>query len=234
MHKLASITPATPARAAAASAAQVVSVKRLFHPVEHAILRQFFKRPPLKDAPQDLAQPEDAAWVGIDRDLDSEVALPNAVARLCLGPIQSRLPQWGCTRADGTVVFGRAFHARSEREVEAIPVYLFTLNWADSGPGMSWPVAYHATWVPGYSRWVVTASADGTDAWGCEDLAVGWFRGTDIVRGAGRVIRREWRAAYRGWDQAPWAYLFGSGLVSDEEAQRWRGRVWRGHEDVGG
>lgn len=231
MNKLASIIPAGPQRLAAAVAPQPVDARTLFHPVEHALLRQLFKLRPLRAAPVDLVQPASGEWIGIDPEL-SEYGLENAVARLCLAAIQQRLPQWGCTRADGSVVFGRGFTARSEREVEAKPVYLFTLNWADSAPGMSWPVSYHATWIPGYARWVVTASADGTDAWGCADLAVGWFRGTDIRLGAGRVIRREWRRAWREWGQAPWAYLFDSGFIDEAEAQAWRTRVWRGHEDV--
>lgn len=231
MNKLPSIIPVDSHRLAAAVVPQPVDARTLFHPVEHALLRQFFKLKARRDAPKDLAQPASGAWIGIDPGL-SEYGVENAVARLCLGAIQQRLPQWGCTRADGSVVFGRAFHARSAREVEAKPVYLFTLNWADSGPGVCWPMAYHATWIPGYARWVVTASADGDDLWGCADIAIGSFRGTDIREGAGQVIRRDWRRNWTGYDQAPWAYLFDTGFVDEAEALAWRGRVWRGHEDV--
>ena len=158
------------------------------------------------------------------------------MARLCLGAIQQRLPQWGCTRADGSVVFGREFYARSAREVEAKPVVLFMLSGtqcgADSGPGISWPMSCHATWIPGVARWVVTASADGTDLWGCADIAIGSFRGTDICAGAGRVIRRDWRRDWTGYGQAPWAYLFDAGFVDEAEALAWRGRVWWGCGDV--
>ena len=238
MENLFSIAPLGPARAAAGAAAVPSNPKSLFHPVEHAILRQFFRLRPRRSDPQQLFQPampkSDAAappYIGIDPCLD-EHGLENAVARLCLGAIQQRLPQWGAVHADGRIVLGRNRYARTERAIEPKPVYLFMINWADSGPGFSWPVAYHATWIPGYGRWVVTGSADSPDVWGCTDIAIGWFRGTDIRAGAGRVIRSEWRKAYTGYDQAPWAYLFGSGLVPEEESLAWRVRVWRGHEEL--
>ena len=106
MNKLASIISAGPRRLAAAVAPQPVDARTLFHPVEHALLRQFFKLRALRDAPADLAQPASEAWIGIDPEL-AEYGVADAVARLCLGAIRQRLPQWGCTRADGSVVFGR-------------------------------------------------------------------------------------------------------------------------------
>ena len=205
MNTLASIIPAGSQRLAAALAPQPVDARTLFHPVEHA----------LRDAPADLAQPASGAWIGIDPEL-ADYGVSNAVARLCLGAIQQRLPQWGCTRADGSVVFGREFYARSAREVEAKPVFLMMIGGtqcgADSGPGISWPMSCHATWIPGVARWVVTASADGTDLWGCADIAIGSFRGTDICAGAGRVIRRDWRRDWTGVGQAPWAICSTAGL----------------------
>lgn len=238
MDNIPRIVPSDAARAAAAVAPVAPDPKALFHPVEHAILRAYFRMRPLKSGPPAVefedgfdGAPEDRPYVGIDYEL-AEFGLANAVARLCLGAIQQRLPSWGYVKADGTVVIARKAYARRAAAIEAKPVYLFTLNWADSGPGFSWPVAYHATWIPGYERWVVTASADSPDTWGCSDIAVGWFRGNDIPAGAGRVIRREWRGLLREGDQPPWAYLFDTGLVTKEEAHAWRARVWRGHEEL--
>ena len=157
-------------------------------------------------------------------------SLERARSHLCLGAIQQRLPQWGAVHADGTVLLARNRYPRSERPIEPKPVFLFEINWADSEPGFSWPVAYHVTWIPGYERWVVTGSADSPDVWGCTDIDIGWFRGTDIRAGAGRVLRKAWRAVNKEYDQAPWVYLFGSGLVPEKESLAWRARVWRGHE----
>ena len=233
MNDLISITPKDPARVAAAVAGTQADAKALFHPVEHALLRQFFGLRALKGSPADLSQPLNDGdeeeitppYIGIDSRLES-YGLENAVARLCLGAIQHRLPQWGCVNKDGTVLLNRKDYARVAHAVEAKPVFLFELNWADSGPGYSWPTSYYATFIPGYARWVVTASADGPDFWGCADIAIGHFRGQDIRAGAGRVVRSEWRKGFKEYDQSPWAYLFSDGLISTEEAFAWRKRVW--------
>jgi len=63
----------------------------------------------------------------------------------------------------GRFVTARQFFDRRARgKVELWPYYLLTINWADSGPGFSWPVAYNAIYVPGFDRTVVTASGDCT------------------------------------------------------------------------
>lgn len=100
MNKLAGIIPAGPRRLAAALAPQSVDARTLFHPVAHALLRQFFKLRALRDAPADLTQPSSGAWIGIDPAL-ADYGVSNAVARLCLGAIRQRLPQWGAASADG-------------------------------------------------------------------------------------------------------------------------------------
>jgi hypothetical protein len=51
---------------------------------------------------------------------------------------------------------------------------LLCINWADSGPGFSWPEAYHITRIPGFDQHIVTASRDSPDAWGCTDHAIGF------------------------------------------------------------
>jgi len=43
---------------------------------------------------------------------------------------------------------------------------LFQINWADSGPGLSWPADYNLVWVPSFARFVLTYSADSPDAFG--------------------------------------------------------------------
>jgi hypothetical protein len=49
------------------------------------------------------------------------------------------------------------FDRRAHRKVELWPRHLLTINWADSAPGVSWPVAYKATYVP----WVRPDCCDG-------------------------------------------------------------------------
>jgi hypothetical protein len=94
----------------------------------------------------------------------------------------------------------------------------FTINWADSGPGFSWPVAYYVTWLPYYERFVVTASADCSDAFGYNDFAIGSF-GSDkpTKKGARKIVCDDWHNQ-RAFEQQPWAYLFSTGLISETEA----------------
>jgi hypothetical protein len=47
------------------------------------------------------------------------------------------------------------------------------INWADSGPGLSWPADYNLVWLPTYDRFVLTYSADSPDAFGYCDFALG-------------------------------------------------------------
>jgi hypothetical protein len=183
-------------------------------------------------------------WYGEDSDEDHHIRLlhldgdfggempdietRNAVARICLNAVQERLPQWGYVRSDDTVVLGRALKDRRKAALVLAPLHLFTLNWADSGPGFSWPESYRATFLPGFNRWVVTMSVDSPDVFGVTDLAIGSFpAGGDLVRSSGRVIVRYWRQFHcYDPDAGGWAYLFDTGLVDTETAFRWRARVW--------
>jgi hypothetical protein len=102
------------------------------------------------------------------------------------------------------------------------------INWADSGPGYSWPEDYYVTLLPGFARCVVTASADSCDCYGVTDIAIGWFHArVDRLTGSRRVLMRWWRTA-AARNGGPWAYLFSEGLISSEEAERMRSRVWPG------
>ena len=73
--------------------------------------------------------------------------LENAIARICLESAQRSLPQWAMVR-DGKVTLGRRRQRTARRARKLRPVHLFTINWADSGPGFSWPEAYHVTCLP--------------------------------------------------------------------------------------
>ena len=99
--------------------------------------------------------------------------LQAAVGQVLLHDVQHRLPNWGGW--DGTqFVLARRFRQRAAGQTLALaPQHLFTINWADSGPGFSWPDAYHLVYVPGYECCVVTASQDSDECWGCTDQAIG-------------------------------------------------------------
>ena len=153
--------------------------------------------------------------------------LAAASAQVLLHSVQHRLPQW--SMSDGNrVVLARSYRRRPAGQGLAfVPQELFTINWADSGPGFSWPEAYNLVYVPGYERWVVTASQDGDDAWGCTDQAIGYFGGGgERLARAGAVIRAYWQRRRSENESQPWCYLFDEGLVSRQTAEKWRSRVW--------
>ena len=113
-----------------------------------------------------------------------------AVAQILLERIQEDLPNWTALAGDRFVIARGNFDRRARRKVELWPHHLLTINWADSGPGFSWPVAYKATYVPVFDRTVVTASVDCPESLGgvC-DVAIGAFgSATSILEGSRRII----------------------------------------------
>lgn len=154
------------------------------------------------------------------------------VGSFTVSEIQRRLPNCGICRDDG-VVLTRKLRPTAKRKVNSISRHLFTINWADSAPGLSWPAAYYLTWLSEFERFVLTYSADGTDAFGYCDFALGWIGPEkDWREGAREILIADWRSQFAGWEQAPWAYLFDSGHVSEVTALAWRAEAWRGHEDI--
>jgi hypothetical protein len=131
---------------------------------------------------------------------------------------------------DGGVHLARDYRPKElipARRATMLPQYLFTLNWADSGPGCSWPGAYYTTWVPFYERFVVTYSADTPEVFGYADIAIGQFEAKEGLKdGSHRIIVEDWRSQYHDCGQERWAYLFGTGIVDEAEAESWADEVW--------
>ena len=152
--------------------------------------------------------------------------LAEKVASIALEVVQARLPQWGAVRQDGTVVLGRKVKQPRARRVVAAPRHMLTINWADSGPGFSWPEAYHATPIPGFDKYVVTASRDSEDAWGCCDHAIGWFDiQSDWKQGARAIIEAWWKWK-RGYEQGRWIEIWDSGSLGEADALALREAIW--------
>jgi len=152
-----------------------------------------------------------------------------AVAQVLLEATQDSLPQWGMVDEHDEVVLGRHAFGRAEPagRLAFVADFICTINWADSGPGVSWPEAYHIFRVPGFGRYVVTASRDSADACGCTDNAIGHCP-MDVppTEAARTLVQAWWKMQVDGWDQARWAYLFDTGLVGRDEAARWADEVW--------
>ena len=100
-----------------------------------------------------------------------------AVATILLRSIEHRLPNWGAWSPETGVKLARKRRPRKDsRRLHLVSQHLFTINWASSGPGFSWPHRYTLTWVPLYERYVVTVSADSPEGLcGYTDLALGSF-----------------------------------------------------------
>lgn len=183
-----------------------------------------------------LGQPENHLEAIFEElDVPEEIDIPRvaiAVAQILLHDIQAQLPSWGYTEDDGSLVSARQPHRRHRAaKLSFNPKHLLTLNWADSGPGFSWPEAYYITYVPTFNQYIVTASRDGGDAYGCSDHAIGFANGDlPILDAAKAVITQEWRQQRNNWDQSRWAYLFSEGLIDVETANSWANEVWDLHE----
>jgi hypothetical protein len=172
--------------------------------------------------------------LGFDRDPGLPYSnVHAAVAFIVLETVEKRLPQWASV-SDGEVQFARDYRPKElipMRRAAMLPQYLFTLNWADSGPGFSWPGAYYTTWVPSYERFVVTYSADCPDVFGYADIAIGQFEAKEGLKdGSHRIIVKDWKYQRNDCSQERWGYLFGTGLVGEGEgegeAAAWADEVW--------
>ena len=191
----------------------------------------------LKGYVEGTPEPEefDAIYRALDVPVTNDVPRRAiAVAQIILHEIQGTLPQWASVGSDG-VCLNRAKHRRhKDARLVFNPRLVCTINWADSGPGFSWPESYHVTFMPGLNKFIVTSSRDGDDAWGCSDHAIGVADGSlNPTEAAKDVIVNFWRSQFRGWGQERWAYLFDEGLVDNKVAKAWADEVWdNGSADV--
>jgi hypothetical protein len=150
-----------------------------------------------------------------------------AVSQILLHEIQESLPQWASV-SDDEVFLNRKKHKRhKDARLAFNPRLICTINWADSGPGMSWPESYHVTFLPGFDKFIVTSSRDGPDAWGCSDHAIGVADGSlSPTEAAKEVIINFWRSQVLSWGQERWAYLFDEGTIGEVVAEAWADEVW--------
>lgn len=211
----------------------------MYAPIEQAILAEYFGLciPNLDDEldwwevdpqhPQCIKLEPDA-WDGSDQDK----AIANAVARIALARVQKSLPQFAIC-GPNSIEFGRDITNAPSRQVEVMSRHLFTIDWAMTAPGISWPEAYYLTWLPGVDRWLVTSSRDTPEVGGYCDLALGYF-GSDKepLEGAGLVIGDYWCDQYINYDQQRWELFFEAGLVSIEMASEWADEVWNSAEQL--
>jgi hypothetical protein len=197
----------------------------LFTTDEHLVLCDWFT----VDCPSSGRRIDDIfdEW-NIPNEIPRYSRIDAAVAQILLERIQDHLPNWTALADDRFVVARPIIDRRAHRKVELFLHDLLTINWADSGPGFSWPVAYKAICVPVFDHTVVTASADCLESLGgvC-DVAIGTFGWeTSLLEGSHRIITADWAYQRREHEQPRWAYLFDTGIVGKAEAEAWADEVW--------
>jgi len=158
-----------------------------------------------------------------------------AVAQILLHQVQDSLPQWAATTNDGTLITNRRRHKRHKgARLHFAPRLLFSINWATSGPGFDWPEEYRITYLPGFDKYVFTASRDGDDMWGCADHAIGAAEKSDSIQEAARkILTGYWRTQAEKGGQQRWENCLAEGLVNRRTALAWADEVWAdlGEED---
>lgn len=207
----------------------------MYAPIEQAILAEYFglNIPSLDDEldwwevdPQHprCIKLEPDAWDGSDQDK----AIANAVARIALARVQKSLPQFAICGPD-SIEFGRDIATAPSRPVEMMSRHLFTIDWAMTAPGISWPEAYYLTWLPGIDRWLVTSSRETPEVGGYCDLALGHFGPEkEPLEGAELIIGGYWSDQLIDYNQPRWELFFEPGLVSYEMASEWADEIWNG------
>lgn len=164
-------------------------------------------------------------------DIPDHIPIANAIATLALSNVQSRLPQCGVFDEEGRLTLTRKPIPAWRRDIVLLPQHLFTINWADTAPGISWPETYFATYLPIIDRFIVTASMDCPDMWGVTDLAIGSFDAeTDLIMGSGQVVSAWW-AMQRDHCQERFAYVWAEGRIALETANQWADQVWSIDDD---
>ncbi len=104
------------------------------------------------------------------------------------------------------------------------PELLCGINWASSGPGLSWPEVYHLAWLPVFGRWVVVASRDTDEVDGYCDRVLGHFADCDEpATHAANVIEQYW-SGLRDYDQERFEEVTDTGAISDVDEIA--DRVW--------
>jgi hypothetical protein len=202
----------------------------LFSIEEHVVLAEYLGVDPVVTSPTPPDCEEALARMGFE--VDTEYGRPSAaVAATLLNSIDGQLPNWcaGHEGPDGETEFqfAREHRPRRDSKLHLIPQFLAYINWADSGPGFSWPAAYHATWVPLYEVWVVTVSYDTPEVVGYASVAIGWFDGTgEMAQRALQVIRDDWTWQLNTVGVYRWAEVWDPGLFSIEQLESVADEVW--------
>ena len=159
-------------------------------------------------------------------NLSGELELDNEVASILLDTIKSHLPNYRWYDKNDNLKSVRDKKTIKQRKVQLLPLHLFTINWATSGPGIEWPESYFVTHVPGHNVRIVTASADSTDMWGYTDLAIGFCKPHRTPEfGVKKIIQSWWKNIHVSLGH-PWSDVYSEGLIDADRAEKWALEVY--------
>jgi|TARA_B100001964_G_scaffold37899_1_gene41239 hypothetical protein len=156
------------------------------------------------------------------------------VAYILLKNIQNRLPNTYFIHRDKT------YEAREKidksklgvTKINFIPRRLFCINWADSGPGISWPEDYFITYIPNYNVNILTVSADDELYGGiATDSTIGWVKQNYHIKDLEKIIKNYWQEKIAEVEQEKWANIFDEGIIKKETLNNWREKVWKEEVD---
>jgi hypothetical protein len=106
------------------------------------------------------------------------------------------------------------------------PKLLFTIDWAQTIAG-SWPESYYITMIPGFDKFIVTASRDCEDAFGCTDHTIGWGNMVEsefLI--AKRLIQEYWRYQHVEFFQERWSCVFEEGIIDEATLEMWADEIF--------
>lgn len=152
-----------------------------------------------------------------------------AVAQILNRNIQSRLPNSGIVDEYGSVTLTRNINKKnklSPSKIAFIPRLIFSINWADTAPGLSWPEQYRITFVPDYQEYIITASSDTQDYYHgiSGDIALGVSG--DTIKDMKSVIIGHWNELKLEYEQEEFVKIIQEGLIDKNEINKWKKEVW--------
>ena len=211
-----------------------------FHPVEHFYLRSFLGLP--AELPDSLeieqlvgercnGNLEDRPYLLLEDSWNTNEhdRINNAVARLVLSAVSERLPRFLVVGQDGVIESARprSKTRRTGGTVASLPVFLFKINWATSGPGFSWEELYHVGYIAEYDVYIVTASQDSDDVFGFCDTCIGYFYETqDFVADALDVVSEWWAGKVAEYGAYEYERLTELGSATLEQVLSITKQVW--------
>ena len=136
------------------------------------------------------------------------------VAKILLGRVQHKLPNFTVFDGQNIVSTRDLGHKRNARSIEYFPHFVFSINWADSSPFISWHQAYWTVFLPELHLNVLIGCLDSDDLYGYQDFVMGYRSvGESLEDFIREEIEYEWAWQHAEWGQRPWENIIDTGLM---------------------